>query len=425
MLVSFISQVYKLAMSLVASIVRLKLFQVFISESKIKSFIEGQQALLENIEREMKQNLRSSLVIWVHVSSLGEYGVARPIIQFLKNNYDCNIILTFFSPTGYDVLKRRHPYIDNVFYLPIDTINNVKRFLDIVKPHRAVFVKSEYWYNYLMELRRRDIPIYLVSAKINGKSVFFKWYGCLYKQMLGCYNNIMLTDSFSKKNLERLGYTDALFTGDPLFDNVINISRQPWDNAIISRFAIDKKVFVAGSISDDKDLELVSYVANKHKDTRFIIVPHEICEETLNEIKYNMEGKTLLYSECNDKTDFTDTQVLVIDFLGALAHIYKYGSWAYVGGGFTPYLHNLIEAAVYGLPVAFGPRIERKATPLELVRLGTGCVVKNRKEINRWFKSLKYDDDKLKRISVVSKKYVECNAGATSIISKIIADGHN
>ena len=383
-----------------------------IPDGKLKRFARGQQTTLQDIQVADLKSLKSGC-IWIHAASLGEYGVVRPIIKRLKAEKKCTIVLTFFSSTGYDALHENHSDVDYVFYLPWDSVTNVRTFLDLVSPQKAIFVISEYWANYLRELKARNIPTYLVSAIITRKSPFFRWYGGLYRSLLGTYTHFMVLNESSKANLEYLGYTNVTMTGDPLFDNVIAVSKTPYTNPVVERFVNNDKVFIAGSISDDKDMRLICALANRHRDVRFIIVPHEVNKEMLNGLKSNLKGKSLCYSECNSDVNWEDTQVLIIDFVGALAYLYRYASWAYVGGGFTPYLHSIIEATVYGLPVAFGPMIHRKVTPNELVNLKIGTIVSSEEEIIKWFEDLKDNSEELESIRQKAWNYTKQNGGAT------------
>lgn len=389
------------------------------ANSKLRKSAEGQQHLLQNIEKRFPADHKEN-VIWIHAASLGEYGVARPIIKRLKEEYECCIVLTFFSPTGYETLYRYHPEVDYVYYLPLDTRKNTIRFLDAIRPQKAVFIISEYWLNYLHELKKRGIATYLVSAIISQRSPFFRWYGEMFRQSLNAYTHFMVLNETSRSNLLKLGYDNLTVTGDPLFDNAIAIASTSWHNPIIDEFAKQGDLFIAGSISDRKDTDLICSLANKYKDTHFIIVPHEICEESLNAIKFRLDGNALCYSECNETTDFSDTQVLIIDFLGVLAYLYRYGKWAYVGGGFTPYLHSIIEATVYGLPVAFGPKIHRKVTPNELIQLGIGNIVHSPRELEEWFIALKENETALEDIRQAAKEYTRQNSGATSHIIRLL-----
>ncbi len=398
-----------------------KLSFLLAKESKLKKFAKGQQGLLKKIQTEMNrcQN-RTSPTIWLHASSLGEYGVARPIIKLLKQRDNCRIVVTFFSPTGYEALTVHHPEIDHLFYLPWDTPQNAYTFIETIRPQKAIFIISEYWLNYLNELRTRKIPTFLISAVISREAPFFKWYGSLFRPSLNAFTHFLVLNKESGDNLLSLGFKNFSITGDPLFDNAIAVASTPYQNPIIEKFVCRKEVFIAGSVSDRKDIQLVCSLANRYRDVRFIIVPHEISEEVLNDIKFNLDGYALCYSECAADTDFNDTQTLIIDFLGALPFLYRYGKWAYVGGGFTPYLHSIIEATVYGLPVAFGPMIQRKVTPNELIQLGIGWVVYSEKELIKWFEELRNAPQQLEQIKSTALDYSRKNSGATSdIIQKL------
>lgn len=391
-------------------------------KSKLKSFADGQHKILQSIRKSMEGCKKET--IWIHVSSLGEYAVARPIIKqlHLENR---KIVLTLFSPSAYEVLGERNKKEDEadyVFYLPWDTQSNAKRFLDIVHPSKAIFVISEYWINYLRELNRRLIPTFFVSSLIPHNSYLLKWYAKPIRNAIPKQTGFMVLDEESKNNLSRIGFGNVNILGDPLFDNALNIARMPYTNDIIERFCSSAKggVLIAGSISDIKDLKIVSSFANTHRNLKCIFVPHEICEEKLNEIKYNLDGWAELYSDCTSQTDFSKRQVLIIDFIGALSHIYRYGKWAYVGGGFTPYLHSVIEPVVYGLPVAFGPCIQRKITPQQMMNLGIGKMVKTPKELSSWIDYLASDEQKMARIKQTALEYAYSNAGATKRVVQCI-----
>jgi len=367
---------------------------------------------------------------WVHAASLGEYNVVRPIIRQIRKSRDVRIVLTFFSPTGVESLRGLKPEYsdaDYVFFLPLDTRMNVSSFMDIVKPQKAIFVISEYWVNYLSELRARQIPTYLLSAVITEKSSVMRWYGKFYHKYMSAFTCFMVLDDVSRYNLRRIGFNNSTVIRNPLFDNAVSVAATPYYNRTIEQFcSTSEHIFIAGSISDDNDLKLVSFLANSYNDVKFIFVPHEISEESLNNILYSLDVNVKLYSECYDHDEsFSDVQVLIIDFLGALSYIYRYADYAYVGGGFTPFLHNLLEPTVYGLPVSFGPRTHRKIVPAQLVECGIGQVVHSIKEINRWFASLKDDRPRLENIREKAKEYVMKNAGATKYIIETIENCSN
>lgn len=399
-----------------------QIFSLFFRHPRMKflRFVKGQQGLLNHIIANERATGDERPTLWVHASSLGEYNVAKPIVRRLHESGRWRIVLTVFSPSGLDYLKRYRQHVDAVYALPLDKPRNVRRFLDTVKPQRAVFIISEYWVNYLYELGKREIPTYLVSANITERAPFMHWYGGLWRRQLKTYTHFFVLNEASQKRLQRIGFTNVTVTGDPLFDNARKVARSPYENPIIEHFVNGGKVFIAGSIHDKQDLEMVATVANRHQDTRFILVPHEISPENILRIKKRLLCQAHRYSHCTPETDFSKTQVLIIDFMGALASIYRYARWAYVGGGFTPYLHSIIEATAYGLPVAYGPRIERKPTAQELAELGVGRIVENAEQLDDWFAELKDNEKRLEKISQTARDYMKRHEGATeSIVATI------
>lgn len=418
------NKVVELSDKLIRQPILAKFLEMYSKDSKAYKFVVGHARTAVKIHT----GVRRDNVVWTHVSSLGELAVVRPVIKELRSKYGKHVVLTFFSPSGYEAsvpyLGTSYADADEIYYMPIDTWKNACRFIDVIKPQLVIFAISEIWPNYLEELRKRNVPTYLVSAKITGKSSICKPYGGLIRDSYKCFTHIACLNKESKDILLRYGIKNVSIIGDPLFDNAIAISRKEYENVVIQRFCEGNYVFIAGSIHDKTDLEMVSYLANANPDDKFIFVPHEIHEEILNQIKYHLEGACLLYSECDENTDFSDIQVLVIDFLGALSRIYRFCRYAYVGGGFTPYLHSVIEATVYGLPVAFGPRIERKVTPLQMVEMGIGKIVTNGSELDKWYKSLRRDDKILEQTKLLAERYTSQNAGATrSIVDMVLNHG--
>lgn len=400
-----------------------QLIGLFVRNPKAKflRFVKGQQGLIKHIVAGERATGDERPTMWVHASSLGEYNVAKPIVRQLHDSGHWRIVLTVFSPSGLDYLKRYRHNVDAVYALPLDKPWNVRRFLDAVRPERAVFIISEYWVNYLHELGKRDIPTYLISANITERAPFMHWYGWLWRSKLKTYSHFFVLNEMSQKRLEKLGFTNVTVTGDPLFDNARKVARTPYENPVIERFVDGRDVFIAGSIHDKQDLDMVATVANRHQDTRFIFVPHEISPESILRIKKRLLCQAHRYSHCTAETDFSKTQVLIIDFMGALASIYRYARWAYVGGGFTPYLHSIIEATAYGLPVAYGPRIERKPTAQDLAELGVGRIVENAEQLDDWFAELKHNQKRLDTISRTAKDYMHRHEGATEAIVATIS----
>lgn len=392
-----------------------------LKESKFRKFANGQKGIIRHIRETFDTN-DGRPVLWIHAASLGEYGVARPLIRKIQSEGKYRTVQTFFSPSGYEAMKGRKNGPDQVFYLPLDTRHNVRDFLDIIRPAKAVFIISELWPNYLEELRKRNIPTYLISAVVTRNSSVFKWYGRTFRKCLKTFRAITVLNEESKKNLESVGYHQAIVTGDPLFDNVTAAAATGFSDPVIERFVLSAqgRVFMAGSTSDIKDTELVTGVANRNRDIKFLIVPHEITEESIREITSCLQGKALLYSQSAPSQDMHDTQTLIIDTVGMLAYLYRYARWAYVGGGFTPLLHNILEATVYGIPVSFGPMTERKTVPDELVRLGLGQKVRTVEELDRWLLGLKDNEDRLDRIRHDAQAYMDSKSGATDTIINIL-----
>jgi len=394
------------------------------SQRKFSRFLIGRRKLTERVASEMSQTPRHGQLVWIHASSLGEYAVARPLIKRMKQKYDCTVVLTFFSPTGYEALRDKHTEIDHLFYLPIDTKHHACEFLDAVRPDRAVFIISEFWPNFLQQLKFRGTPTYLVSAIIRDNSPFFKWYGKTFRKTLSAFNRIFVLNEKSRFNLNMLGYQGAELSGDPLFDNASFIAATTWHDPVADIFSAGHKVFIAGSVNDDKDAELVNHVVNSNPELRCILVPHAITSKDIDRLRSGIECGTVLYSQCKSEPALAKkSRVLIVDCIGKLAYLYRYATAAYIGGGFTPLLHSVIEATVYGIPVAFGPRIERKVTPQHLIEHGIGQMVKTPQELNDWVTSLINDDNRLSRIKDKAMQYIALNTGSTEKLVKTIMSG--
>ena len=383
--------------------------------SKTMRYLRGQRHAIEAVREGMKGIDRSRPTVWLHAASLGEFGIARPIVNQLRNAVGCNIVVTFFSPTGYEAVSRNKGDIDRVFYLPFDTRANAEAFLDTVQPACAVFMVSEYWHNYLHLLSERGIPALLVSAIIRNDGPFFRpLYGKLYRDSLRTFKRVFTLDENSVDNIRRLRLENGELSGDPLFDNVSLLAATPWRDEVVERFKGRDRIFLAGSIHNDEDLEMITELANRHPSTRFVIVPHEISETILRAIEERVKGGCMRRSLCTTATCFDNVQAIIIDSVGSLAYLYRYATWAYVGGGFTRLLHSVIEPAVYGIPVAFGPNIRRKVTPREMISLGIGHMVEDIDDLDLWFKGLKSNENRLQYVAKRAAAYVNRNCGSTA-----------
>lgn len=363
------------------------------ADTKMLRFARGQRGLLRRITATHRPDA-SRPTVWIHCASLGEYAIARPIIKRLRSeNPRRRFVLTFFSPTGYEAVTAAPPLdipVDEVYYLPLDTRRSARRFVTAIDPEMAIFTVSEYWYNYLRCLSKRAIPTYLVSARITPGSIFFKPYGYIHRRCLRCYTRICVLEKKSVELLRSLGVGNVDIIPDPLHLNAREKARQQWSDDVIEQFLGDtprERVMVAGSLHDDNDLQLVAEAVNTHADIKFIIVPHEVSAHAIDAIAAAIHSPVACY--CRVKAEGTEAidsacRVLVVDTVGMLAYIYRYGAMAYVGGGFTRLIHSVIEAAVYGIPVAFGPRIERQNNPRILLDNGQGTVTPTPRALVEW-----------------------------------------
>ena len=388
---------------------------------KFPEFVKGRVGLNRRIAAEMQGDDTSRPLVWFHASSLGEFAIARPLIARLREKGDVRIAVTFFSPSVYRVLRPEHPGIDHVFYLPLDTRNNVRGFLEAVQPSAAVFLVSEYWPNMLQELKFRSVPTFLVSALIRDNASFFRWYGKIFRKALSSYRHFYVLDENSRFNLKVLGYENVSLSGDPLFDNASLVARSEWSDAAMERFtsAGTEPLFMAGSVSDDRDLALVARALSDHPELKSAIVPHDISPSAIRAIRRALPSRNIaLYTEITPDTDLSHVDTIIVDCVGKLAYMYRYATMAYVGGGFTPLLHSVIEATVYGIPVSFGPRIERKVTPAQLMEIGAGAMVDSPEKLSAWIDTL--TPEKLAEVKKVTAHYVNHNIGSTNEIANTI-----
>lgn len=348
-------------------------------------------------------------VIWTHIDSWAESEMLQPVIKLFAKECRYTILMTFSSPlsTKYDLL-RDYDYIDYLFSFPIDTDSNAELFISFAKPSAVIFAISTYCSNYLYQLKKRNIPTFLIAKKITKTSPLFKWNDSLYRDVLKTFTHIFVFDNESKAILDKLGFSNVTVDEHPPIGDVWSKDKKHYHNAIIERFIANEKfIFIGGNIDTDKDLKLVAHLANTNPTLKCILAPHTISEEHLNRIKYELVGFTLLYSECDENTNFNKVQILVIDFIGTLSHIYRYGSCAYIGGGFTPYLHNVIEATANGLPTSFGPRIKHRILPKYLINIGVSQIVRTPNDICKWEKKLESNATLVHDINSVSIQFVE------------------
>ena len=383
---------------------------------KARLWLEGRR----NLYRRMAETIDpAARTIWIHVASLGEFEQGRPIIERLRHEHpEFKILVTFFSPSGYEI-RKNYRGADYIFYLPIDTPGHARRFLDAARPEIAIFVKYEFWLNLLGELRRRKIRTYIVSAIFRRNSIFFRPYGGLWRQALETFDTIFVQNEESKQLLAGLGFDNVLVAGDTRFDRVAEIAAAAKRLDLIERFKGDKRLFVAGS-TWGPDEELLIRLMNENPDVKFIVAPHEMDESRIARLMNETRGGALRYTHCTPNTAFGSRQLLVLDTVGILSSVYGYATWSYIGGGFGVGIHNTLEAATFGLPVAFGPNYRKFKEARDLVTLGAARSVSNYEELQRWFVPLRDNEEHLQKTSRIAKDYTTRHQGATGIIVRTI-----
>jgi len=367
--------------------------------------------------------IRLNGCIWFHFASLGEFEQGRSVLEQFKLLYPENkTVITFFSPSGYEVRKNT-PLADAVYYLPLDTNENAINFIETLQPKIAVFTKYEYWYHFFDETHRRNIPLYIISGIFRPEQVFFRWYGSLHREMLGFVSHFFVQDENSKTLLQQIGITNATLSGDTRFDRVWANAQQPKEIGFINDFKNGQKTFIAGS-TWPPDEHLIAELATQYPDWKFIIAPHEIGEEKIQKlINLLPDGSTTRYSqlslltgsEANLKSQISNLKSIVIDNIGMLSSLYQYGDIAYIGGGFGAGIHNTLEAAAFGLPVIFGPNYSKFKEASDLIALQAGFTIANEVELKGAISGL-VKNDTYKVAGEKAKAYVAAHTGATAII---------
>jgi 3-deoxy-D-manno-octulosonic-acid transferase len=385
---------------------------------KAKLWIEGRKNWEENLKSKVT-SLQLEQAVWFHCASLGEFEQGRPVIEKLKKEYpQQKVVLSFFSPSGYEIQKD-YPYADLVTYLPADTANNANTFLSILKPKLAIFVKYEFWLNYLFELERKETPAFLISTVIKKHQTFFKWYGGNFRKALKTYHTIYTQDVYSIKLLRVLKVGTGVLTGDTRFDRVLQICSAPKQIKEIEDFAKDSFVIVAGSSwQKDEDYLIEAYVQlkQKHPELKLIIAPHEIDKKTIDRLRNLLSKNKLAYHLFSDNPPSYTDSILVVNAIGFLSSIYQYGTVAMIGGGFADGIHNILEPTVYGLPVLFGPNYHKFNEAFEVIDLNAGFVVNDASELTKQISVLIEDKNVLAESSRLAKNYVLKNSGATNKI---------
>ena len=382
---------------------------------KVRKMWRGEREAIRILKEKVDPNAR---YVWFHAASLGEFEQGRPLMEQLRRDHpEYKILLTFFSPSGYEV-RKNYEGADIICYLPLDTITNALRFLRTIRPVMAFFIKYEFWYNYLHILSHRGVPVYSVSSIFRPGQVFFRWYGHQYSHVLKCFTRFYVQNEVSRELLSTIGITDVTVVGDTRFDRVLQIKEAAKQLPIIEQFKGSSKCFIAGS-SWQPDEGIFIPFFNEHKDWKLIIAPHVIGEEHLQQIEKILEGrKVVRYTEAAVDS-VADAEVLIINCFGLLSSIYRYADVTYVGGGFGVGIHNTLEAAVWDVPVIFGPNNQRFQEAQGLKACGGGLEIHSADDFQRIMQHFIKEPASMKEAGRQSGQFVEQMTGATR---KILSD---
>lgn len=380
---------------------------------KVKKMWAGERQAIKVLREKVDPNAR---YIWFHAASLGEFEQGRPLMEYLRKTHpEYKILLTFFSPSGYEV-RKNYEGADIICYLPLDTIRNARRFLRAIKPVMAFFIKYEFWYNYLHILQHRGVPTYSVSSIFRPDQIFFQWYGKGYGRVLKCFTHFFVQNIENKNLLAKLDIHDVEVVGDTRFDRVLQIKEASKQLPIVEKFTENtSKVFIAGS-SWLPDEEVFLKYFNLHKDWKLIVAPHVIGEDHLAQIFELLKGRRVVrYTEATEE-NVKDAEVLIIDCFGLLSSIYHYGTISYVGGGFGVGIHNVLEAAVWDIPVIFGPNNKRFQEAQGLIMAGGGFEINDYQSFRDLMMRFETDEMFLQTSKKHAGEFVKGRAGATEKI---------
>lgn len=401
--------------SIIVSIAGLLLQIIAFFVPKINLFVAGRKEVFPTLKAKIKSTDKT---FWFHAASLGEYEQGLPVIERIKEKYPAHkIIVSFFSPSGYEV-RKNNTIADATVYLPLDTLKNAKKFIQLTHPDAVFFIKYEFWPNYLNELKRQNIPTYLISGIFRENQAFFKWYGGFYRKALDAFTYFFVQNENALNLLHQLGKENAIVSGDTRFDRVASILEKDNTLDFIETFKDGKTTVVAGS-SWPKDEELlVDFINSTTTDTKYIIAPHNIKPDQIQQLKNSCLKKVLLYSEKENK-DLKDFDVFIIDTIGILTKIYSYADIAYVGGGFGhPGVHNILEPATFGIPILIGPNFSHFAEATDLVNL-KGCIpIKNKEELSIRLQNIIEDKPSRIKKGAICADFVQKNKGAVERIMK-------
>ncbi|MBQ7422673.1 MAG: 3-deoxy-D-manno-octulosonic acid transferase [Prevotella sp.] len=376
---------------------------------KVKKMWNGERKAIKILREKVDPEAQ---YVWFHAASLGEFEQGRPLMEQLRRDHsEYKILLTFFSPSGYEV-RKDYKGADIITYLPLDTVTNARRFLRTIRPVMAFFIKYEFWYNYLHILKHRHVPVYSVSSIFRPDQVFFKWYGREYGHVLKCFTHFFVQNEVSQQLLAKIGITESTVVGDTRFDRVLQIAEQSKKLPIVESFATGSRVFVAGS-SWLPDEEIFIPYFNEHKDWKLIIAPHVIDEDHLKQIYTLLDNRQVVRYTQATQENIEKADVLIIDCFGLLSSIYHYGEIAYVGGGFGVGIHNVLEAAVWNIPVLFGPNNKNFQEAQGLLKVQGGFEISDAQSFARQLELFITQPEALRQSGNKAGMFVKERAGAT------------
>jgi 3-deoxy-D-manno-octulosonic-acid transferase len=387
-----------------------------IFNEKVRKMWRGERQAICTIKEKMDPNAQ---YVWFHAASLGEFEQGRPLMEQLRREHpEYKILLTFFSPSGYEV-RKNYEGADIITYLPLDTITNARRFLRTIRPVMAFFIKYEFWYNYLHILRHRGIPVYSVSSIFRPGQVFFRWYGKQYSRVLKCFTHFFVQNEVSRELLSTIGIDNVTVVGDTRFDRVLQIKAAAKQLPIVEQFKGNSKCFIAGSSWQPDEEIFISWFKN-HQDWKLIIAPHVIAEDHLQQIEKMLgDRKVVRYTKATVDS-VVDAEVLIVDCFGLLSSIYHYADVTYVGGGFGVGIHNTLEAAVWDVPVFFGPNNQRFQEAQGLKNCGGGLEISNADDFRRYMLGFEEHPELMKELGEKAGAYVASLAGATRKILSFV-----
>lgn len=401
--------------------IHLYLFLISIAaifDKKAKLWVHGRKEIFNAIAKKINPEDK---IAWFHAASLGEFEQGRPVIEtFREENPQFKVLLTFFSPSGYEI-RRDYNKADYIFYLPIDTRKNVSKFINLINPDIAVFIKYEFWYNYIKGLHKNNTPIFFISSIFRKQQHFFKWYGGWFKSQLKQISYFFVQNDESVALLKSIGINQVLKSGDTRFDRVYKISQQTKSFPLMNQFTKSNKVLLAGS-TWPADEALLLPLIEKTDGLKLIVAPHEIKEERIKSLKKLFSAYEVILFSMVDEKQIKDAQVLIIDGIGFLSHLYQYCTFAYIGGGFGNGIHNILEAATFGKPIVFGPNHQKFAEAVDLIKRNGAFCINKKEDLISVSEKLLTNENTFQTASLACKSYVDKSKGATEIIIKKITD---